>query len=145
MARTSNGRQASPISHHQALIYLMVLVSAADGDMTDTELKTIGDIVTHFPVFRDFNPERLVAVAEEAGEILGSDDGLKTVLKLAAGALPDNLLETAYACAVDVAAADEAVDQEELRVLELIRHNLKIDRLAGAAIERAARARHQTA
>ena len=32
------------VSHQTALIYTMVLVSAADGDMTDAELTVIGDI-----------------------------------------------------------------------------------------------------
>ena len=39
-------------------------------------------------------------------------------------------------------AADAAATQEELRVLELIRHRLEVDRLSAAAIERGARARH---
>ena len=33
---------------HQALIYVMVLMSAADNDMTDKELFTIGEIVKTF-------------------------------------------------------------------------------------------------
>ena len=59
-------------------------------------------------------------------------------------ALPVKLHETAYALACDVAAADGNVTQEEARLLEMIRHQLSIERLAAAAIERAARARHQT-
>ena len=33
------------IDHHTALIYTMVLVSAADRDMTDAELGEIGELV----------------------------------------------------------------------------------------------------
>ena len=47
--------------------------------------------------------------------------------------------------ACDVAAADLAADQEELRMLEMLRNLLKIQRLVTVAIERAARARHATA
>ncbi len=132
------------ISHHSALIYLMVVVSAADGGMSDRELRTIGEIVTKFPIFRDFDSERLVQVAEECGSIMEEDGGLQAVLGLAKEALPQKLHETAYAIAVDVATADERVGQEELRVLELIRHTLGIDRLYAGAIERSARARHMT-
>ena len=46
--------------------------------------------------------------------------------------------------ACDVAAADGRPAEVELRMLELIRHRLNIDRLAAAAIERAAQARHRT-
>ena len=59
-------------------------------------------------------------------------------------ALPDRLWETAYALACDVAAADGTIRQAELRLLEEIRHELKIDRLHAAAIEWGARARHLT-
>ena len=35
------------ISHHTALIYTMVLVSAADRRMPDSELRKIGEILRH--------------------------------------------------------------------------------------------------
>lgn len=44
-----------------------------------------------------------------------------------------------------VAAADGDVHQKELRLLEMIRHQVEIDRLTGVAIGRAARARFATA
>ena len=59
-------------------------------------------------------------------------------------ALSAPLRETAYALACDVAAADGRPAEAELRMLEMIRHRLHIDRLAAAAIERAAQARHRT-
>ncbi|MGB8276262.1 MAG: 2-dehydro-3-deoxyphosphooctonate aldolase, partial [Alphaproteobacteria bacterium] len=52
--------------------------------------------------------------------------------------------ETAYAVACDVAASDLHIPDETLRLLEMIRYELNIDRLAAAAIERGARARHLT-
>ena len=45
---------AARITHHEALIYTMVLVSAADRDMPDSELESMSDMVAHLPVFRDF-------------------------------------------------------------------------------------------
>lgn len=130
------------IDHHAALIYTMVLVSAADRNMTDAELRTIGEIVNYLPIFKDFEADKLPRVAADCAEILNSDDGLDNALQVIKGALPRKLKETAYALACDVAAADGEVKQEEIRLLELIRHDLDIDRLAGAAIERGARARH---
>lgn len=132
------------ISHQTAIIYAMVLVSASDAKMTDSELMTIGDVITHFPVFRDFPRDRLMIVAEECAAILVEAEGLDAVLGLIEEGLPDKLRETAYAAAVEVAAADEVVNQEELRVLERLRHRLEIERLFAGAIERSARARHMT-
>jgi tellurite resistance protein len=134
------------VDHHAALIYVMVTVSAADGNMTDNELRTIGDIVRHFPIFRGFDEEKLLTVAEECAQVIAaSENGLDTVLGLARQALPERLRETAYACAVEVAAADDRINQEELRVLDLIRHGLHIDRLVAAAFVRSAQARHMRA
>ncbi len=132
----------STISHHTALVYTMVLVSAADSDMTDSELFTIGEIVRTLPVFRDYDPQRLTEAAEDCAELLGQDGGLETVIGLVTQALPEKLRETAYAIACDVAAADGSVGQEELKMLQFLRHELGVGRLPAAAIERGARARY---
>lgn len=129
---------------HAALIYTMVLVSAADGSMDDKELKAIGDIVRHLPAFDSFNEDELPQVAQACGALLGDEDGFDTVLTIIAENLPDKLLETAYAVACDVAAANLIVDEDEMTVLQQLRWRLNIDRLTAAAIERGSRARHQT-
>ena len=136
-------RDATAIDHHTALIYVMVLVSAADREMTDAEMRSIGEIVRFLPVFQDFDPEELPKVASSCVEILDEEDGLDRIFGLIGRALPERLRETAYAMACDVAAADLRAGQEELRMLEMIRHRLDIDRLAAAAIERASAVRHR--
>lgn len=133
------------ISHHAALIYVMVVVAASDGAMTDPELEAIGRRIRTLPVFRDFDPDRLVPVAQECGAILQDDDGLNAVLGLVEEALPDHLRETAYYLALEVALTDAAVKLEEIRVIERLRHALGLEKLIAAALERGARARYQTA
>ena len=112
--------------------------------MTDNELAVIGELIRTLPAFEYFNSEMLPELAATCAEILSQEDGLETLLGLVRENLPERLRETAYLLACDVAAADGEVQQEELRLLELIRHRLDIDRLSAAAIERAARARFQT-
>ena len=129
------------MNEHAALIYVMVMMAAADSEITDQELMTIGDILRMLPVFDDFDEELLPKLAEDCAEVLNQDDGLDAVIQLASEVLPQNLRETAYALACDVAAADGRVSQEEMRLLELIRHGLPVGRLPAAAIERGARVR----
>ena len=129
-------------NHHAALIYTMVLMAAADRDMTDAEMTSIGDMVAHLPVFRDFDRSKIAATAAGCVDLLSGEDGLDKVLAEIKKALPEKLRETAYALACDVAAADGKVSREESRMLELIRDRLEVGRLAAAAIERGARARH---
>ena len=135
---------SSVLDHHAALVYVMVLVSASDGEMTDAELSSIGAMVKNLPVFRDYDADLLPSMAENCTALLDSAEGFETALSLVDAALPENLRETAYALACDVAAADGALSQEELHLLEIIRHQLKVGRLPAAAIERGARARHAT-
>jgi tellurite resistance protein len=132
------------INEHEALIFAMVTMSAVDRKMTDAELASIADVVRHLPAFRGFDVDRLVDVAEDCGERLGDETGLEQILDIIADTLPRRLYETAYACAVEVAAADLKVTDEEIRLLELLRDRLGLDKLTTAAIERSARARHQT-
>jgi tellurite resistance protein len=132
------------LSHHDVLIYVMVTISAVDRTMNDEELARIGEIVSNLPVFADFNQEDLVKSAEACGEILSADGGLEQVLRLVQERLPKKLRETAYAIALEIAAADHMVKPEEIRFLELLSDSLELDKLTTAAIERGIRARNMT-
>jgi len=130
------------IDPHRALIYTMVLVSAADGEVKDEELDEMSQTVTTLRVFKDIATKDISPVVEEVMALLQDDEGLDTALKQIGSWLPSHLRETAYAIACDVAAADGVVVQEEARLLEMLRFELTLDRLVCAAIERGARARH---
>jgi tellurite resistance protein len=131
------------LDHHRALIYTMVIVSAADNELPEAELRVIDDIVGDLPVFRDFDRSELPKVLNDCTELIGRENGLEETLTTIKAALPAKLRETAYAIACDLVAADGEASQEELRILELIRHRLNLERLVAAAIERGARARFQ--
>lgn len=133
-----------PLNHHAALVYVMVTISAVDRAMTDDELHRIGEIVSNLPIFADYDDNDLVKTAEACGEILSADGGLQQVLRLVRGALPEKLRETAYAVALEVAAADRLVRPEEIRFLEMLGDTLELDRMTTAAIERGIRARNTT-
>jgi tellurite resistance protein len=132
------------LDHHRALIYTMVIVSAADSELPDAELRIIGDIVRDLPVFRDFDQSELPSVLNDCTELMSQENGLEETLDAIKAALPAKLRETAYAIACDLVASDGEASQEELRIIELIRHRLSLERLVAAAIERGARARFQT-
>jgi hypothetical protein len=127
------------IDHYAALIQTMFLVAASDADITDAELGIIGEIVSFLPVFRGYDNSKLGATLEECAKLLGQEDGLEIGLKSIKEALPPKLRETAYAMGCEVVAVDGEATQEELRILELIRYRLGIDRLVAAAIERGVR------
>lgn len=128
---------------HEALIYLMVITSASDRDMTDVELKRIGDVTRTWPVFVDFEDDRIVAIARDCQKLLHERDGMQGVMALCAQAVPMHLHDTAYAAAVEVATVDLEMRMEELRVLQLLQRHLAVDEDTVDAIERACKARHR--
>lgn len=131
------------ISAHDALIYLMVVTASSDTTMTEQELQRIAGLVGRLPVFEGYDQSGLTASANRCADLINGSTGLDGVLELAVAAIPKRLQDTAYALAVEVAAVDLTLEQEELRFLEMVRDKLDLDRLVTAAIETAARARHR--
>jgi len=97
-------------SPQDALIAVMVAVSAADETVNSRERESISRIVNYLPVFSNYNADRIPMVNQIVYDLLEELDGL--------------------------------LKQSELRILEEVRYELKLDRLHAAAIERGARARH---
>ncbi|WP_419899760.1 tellurite resistance TerB family protein [Roseomonas sp. USHLN139] len=127
----------------EALICAMVLMSAADRQMSDAELGVMSRLVQELPVFADFHPQEIERVTESCLSLLEQNDGLDRACALIREALPPRLRETAYLLACEVAAADGDATQEELRFLQDFRIGMDLDRLIAGAIERAAKARYQ--
>jgi len=130
-------------SLQEALIYLMVVISAADREMTDAELGSIGSIIRSLPVFEDFDENRVIEVARQCQQLLQEHNGPESVLDLVRDAVPPALRDTAYALAAEVVAADLQVEPEEKRMLQIVRSRLQLEPLVAAALERAAKARHR--
>lgn len=133
------------MSPQDGLVALLIAVSAADTDLRTSELLTIEQMVNFLPVFDGYDVDRIKTIGQTVFDLLEEEDGLDALFGLLRETLPERLIETAYALACDVAAADGALTQSELRMLEEIRHELNVDRLHAAAIERGARARYMRA
>lgn len=131
------------LAPQEALIHLMVMISASDRSMVDPELSRIGWLVKSKPAFRGFEPERVLDVARDTQNFLQQEDGMRQLIGLATSALPGHLHETAYAFLVDIAVVDLFLDPAESRLLQIIRSALAVDDDVAAAIELAARIRHR--
>lgn len=127
-----------------ALVAVMIAISASDEHMRTSELLSIERMVNHLPVFKDYSMSRVTEVANNVFDILAEEEGLDIFWNALRVTLPERLFDTAYAMACDVAAADLRAGEHELRLLEEMRYEFNIDRLLAAAIEVAARARHRT-
>lgn len=134
----------SPASVQEALVHIMVVVSAADSNMTDRELAKMGTVVRTMPAFSGFDPDDLLNAARRSQELLQQDVQLSEIIASIVEAIPVRLRDTAYAIAVEIAAADRHVRPEEMRILQILRGHLAVDSLTAAAVERAAVIRNRT-
>lgn len=130
------------LSAQDALIAVMIACSASDQDMRTAELVAITRMVNHMPVFATYDADRIRRVARMVFDLFEEEDGLDALFGLIREALPERLNETAYALACDVVTSDGRHSQTELRMLQEVCEELKIDRLHAAAIEWGARVRH---
>lgn len=130
------------LSPQDALVAVMVAVSASDAKIRTAELVAIERMVNHMPIFATYDIDRIRIVAQTVYALFEEEEGIAALFGLVRAALPAHLYETAYALGCDVAAADGVLHQPELRMLEEIRDELSIDRLHAVAIEWGARVRH---
>lgn len=128
------------LSAQDALIHVMVATASSDASISEAELERIQLLLARTPIFASYDAGRLEAVANQCVDAINGQ-GLELALDQALAAIPDRLQDTAYALAVEIAVVDLQLPQEELRLLEMLRDRLHIDRLVTAAIEAAARAR----
>ncbi len=128
------------LSPQDGLIYIMVVTAAADRTLSDQELNRMSALVKRLPVFEGYDVNQLSKVTLECSDLI-ANVGIEGVLALVISKLPERLRDTGYALAVEIAAVDLELEQEELIWLEMVRDSLQLDRLTTAAIEAAARAR----
>ena len=136
-------RSRDTINAPEALVLTMVLVSAADGGMTDREIGIMSGLVQTLPAFQDFTSDQLADVTDRAANLLHEDDGLAHAGQLLRAALSSKLRETAYALGCEVVAGGDGARRQSLEMLEFVRAELGLDTLISAAIERGVRARYQ--
>lgn len=130
------------LSPQDALVAVMIAVSAADAQMRTVEMVAIQRMVGHMPVFAGYDADRIRQIAQVVYDLFEEEDGLDALFGLIRDALPERLNETAYALACDMVSADGRLREVELRMLEEVREELAVDRLHAAAIEWGARVRH---
>ena len=135
--------RAAEFTPEDTLIAVMIAISVSDETIRTAELMSIERMVNHLPIFGNYEIERITDVANIVYDILADEDGLDIFWDVVRQNLPERFYDTAYAMACDVAASDGKAREGELRLLEDMRYELKIDRLLAAAIEAGARARHR--
>ena len=127
------------LSPQAALIYVMVITSASDADMSDPELHAIGEIVKTLPAFTGFDPNNLLRVSQECAAVRLVDvyNGLfEQGVTIPAGSCP-----TVGVSGLTLGGGIGLIGRRWGLTSDRLRETLGLDRLVTAALERAARAR----
>jgi uncharacterized membrane protein YebE (DUF533 family) len=133
------------LSAQEALVYTMVAAAEADHEIDDAEIRIIGDLVNHLPVFRGLDRPRATKMATACSKLLASTGGRERAFAMIREALAPQLRETAYAIACDVIAADSRLQRNEMQILERMRAELEVEPAMARAIEQVTRVRFQAA
>jgi hypothetical protein len=133
------------LSPQEALVYTMVVVAESDQEIADAEIKIIGDLVNHLPIFRGLDRKAVTRMATACSKLLGQSGGADKIFGMIRQALSLPLRETAYALACDVIAADNRLNRNEMRILEQVRSQLEVDPVMARAIEQVAEVRFKAA
>ena len=91
---------------HSAMAHTMVMASAIDAEMTDSELLRIGQQINRIPLFEDYEPDKLATDAAAIADPFVGDGGVDAAIDQIKAALPTRLRKTAYAFACEIVAAD---------------------------------------
>ena len=127
---------------HEGMIMTMVLAAATDRNLSRAEQKRLRDLVSHLPIFSDFDARNLARVCETCAATLAGDNGIDRAARLIKKGVPKRFGPTAYTIACDMLAADGRIGDVEVGLLDLLADLFGMDSLTCAAIELASRVRY---
>ena len=115
-------------------MFCLLAVAQADGPVCERELELIARLVDT-PETGDTSSLAL------ARDVLGAEDGLETGLLLVCAALDRARCAQAYALAADFVMLNAQITPEEMRLLDILAENFRLNPLTRAAIDTAAQIR----
>ena len=115
-------------------MFCLLAVAQADGPVCTRELALIARLVDT-PETGDTSSLAL------ARDLLGAEDGLESGLVLVCAALDRARCAQAYALAADFVMLNAQITPEEMRLLDILAENFRINPLTRAAIDTAAQIR----
>ncbi len=118
------GSDAAKDADEELLLYGMLLMCAADGDIQSEELVLVRSFLQTLPVFRGRDVDHILRLAQDRLQKMTNLD--VAVAPLAQIVKPAMRLKT-YVLAVDLACASGTVEENEERLLVLMQKTFGID------------------
>ncbi len=106
------------------LLHAMLLMSAADGQMEQSE---IANVETFFSTLPEFEGKDFGHLIEQANKVIARYGGMKESVKSLAEIKSDATRRKAFVLAADIAMSSGDVDEAEEQMLETMQRILNID------------------
>lgn len=130
------------LSIAEAFTAIPLAMSAVDGNLDETELDCVGTYIGRMRIFGDYDNETIAGMFTKLLDILDSK-GVADLVKAAKLKLPNELRETVFACAVDVAFADGVLVDTEKQLLKELYKFLEVSEKTASMIIKVATIRNR--
>ncbi|MCK5718350.1 MAG: tellurite resistance TerB family protein [Thiomargarita sp.] len=120
-------------STQEAFLGIALATSAADGNIDESEVKGILAYLLQMKMFSNMSEKEIKVIFQKLVTIL-ENEGVGGLVTLAKTSLPNDLRETAFACAVDISLADGVIEDSEKALLEELQQVLEVSDEVGAKI-----------
>jgi len=114
-------------SPQESFAGLLLATAACDGHISNEEAQGLGTFALRMKLFQGFDGNKFSKMMDRLLGILKREE-VEGLLERAVNSLPDELGETAFAGACDLALADQGIEEEEKEFLHELRLKLGIDR-----------------
>ena len=121
----TGGGSDAPFTKQEGFAAIMLAVIAADGDISDEEIKDFNARANRMKLFVDQNGSQFSQMIDKLFRIL-KKGGPKELITRGIVPLSPELRETAFAVSVDMIFADGSVEDEEKAVIEHLQSELGI-------------------
>ena len=121
---TASGADA-PLTKQESMVAVMLAIAAADGHISDEEIEDLIARLRRLRLFSGLTDDQLIAATNRPFDLLRKG-GPDELIRAASPSLPQQLRESAFAIAVDLAFSDGSVADEEKQLIEKLQHELGI-------------------
>ncbi len=122
-------------SKQEAFLAIALATSAADGNIDESEAKGIFAYLLQMKMFEGYTNRQMSDIFKKLVTVL-QNEGVGGLVAIAKSSLPDELRETAFACAVDIALADGVIEDSEKALLEELQQVMEVsDEIGGKILE----------
>jgi hypothetical protein len=135
ISETTPRTQASTteLSPQEALVCLLIASARADGSVSPHEANQIEHVAAAMRLFGGTSHETRRSIFTAAAERI-RDQGIETVVRAAAAAIPNELESTTFAVAVDLMLTGGRMTENEQRFADELRGALNVDGETAAKI-----------